>query len=71
MNNVILKHRKFKEDLVNLINEAELPAFILKPVINELSEQINQLEETQYQQALELQKQEEQEDKKEDGEEEK
>ena len=71
MDKIILKHRKFKEDLVNLINEAELPAFMLKPIMTELLEQLNQLEETQYQQALEIQKQEEQEDKKEDGKEEK
>lgn len=71
MDKIILRHRKFKEDLVNLINEAELPAFMLKPIMTELLEQLNQLEETQYQQALELQKQEKQENKKEDGEEEK
>lgn len=69
MDKIILKHRKFKEDLVNLINEAELPAFMLKPIISELLEQLNQLEERQYQQALELQKK-ELEDKKENGEEE-
>lgn len=68
MNNIILKHRKFKEDLVNLINEAELPAFILKPVIDELLEQLKQLEETQYEQAVELQNQnKEKEDKKKRG----
>lgn len=70
MDKIILKHREFKENLVNLINEAGLPAFVLKPIMTELLEQLNQLEETQYQQALEIQKQEEKEDDKEDRKEE-
>lgn len=67
METIILKHREFKEKLVKLINDIGLPAFMLKPTINELLEQLNQLEEAQYNEALEMQKaKDEEKDKKEE-----
>lgn len=51
MEEIILKKREFEENLVNLINESNLPAFILKPVIKDLFEQLNVLEQQQLEQA--------------------
>lgn len=52
MEEVILKKREFDEKMVQLINESGLPAFILKPTFKELYEQLNVLEQQQYQEAL-------------------
>lgn len=52
MEEVILKKREFDEKMVQLINESELPAFILKPTFKELYDQLNVLEQQQYQEAL-------------------
>ena len=52
MEEVILKKREFEEKLVQLINESGLPAFILKPTFKEIYEQLNILEQQQYQEAL-------------------
>ncbi|MCI9063287.1 MAG: hypothetical protein HFJ17_01605 [Clostridia bacterium] len=50
MEEVIIKDREFKEKLAQLINESGLPAFILKPSVKEVYEQLNILEQQQYQQ---------------------
>lgn len=54
MQNLILNQRKFKTELVNLINKYTFPAFMLKPIIKELLEQIEKIEEQQYQEALKM-----------------
>lgn len=51
MDELILKEREIKERLVEIINESGLPAFILKPMIRDLFEQLSNLEEHQYQEA--------------------
>lgn len=51
MEEIILKKREFEENLVKLINDSNLPAFILKPVIKDLFEQLNVLEQQQLEQA--------------------
>lgn len=51
MEEIILKKREFEENLVELINESKLPAFILKPVVKDLFEQLNILEQQQLEQA--------------------
>lgn len=70
MNELILKERKFKEDMVNVINNAGLPAFMLKPFIKELLEQLDVLEQKQYEEAKkeeeEKQKKEQEESKEEE-----
>jgi hypothetical protein len=53
MEDLIIKERETKEKIVNIINEAQLPAFILKPIIKELYEQLNIWEEQQYRIATE------------------
>ena len=54
MEEIIMKERETKEKIVDVINQSNLPAFILKPMIKDLFEQISQLEEQQYQEALKL-----------------
>lgn len=65
MEKLILNQRKIKKDIVELINNSNLPAFILKPIIKELYEQIELLEQQQYEKALEIDKKEKTDDKEE------
>lgn len=51
MEEVILIKKEFEEKLVKLINESNLPAFILKPIIKDLFEQLNIVEQQQLEQA--------------------
>lgn len=59
MEDLILKEHEIKEKLIDLINSSELPAFILKPIIKELYEQLNVLAKSQYEEAVKLKKQKE------------
>lgn len=52
MEDLIINERKFRNDLVNLVNNSNLPAFIIKPIVQELLQQIGALEEQQYNDAL-------------------
>lgn len=52
MEDFILKEREFKEKIVEVINNSDLPAFIIKPTLKELLGQITLLEQQQYQEAL-------------------
>lgn len=54
MEEIILKKKEFEEKLVELINKSELPAFILKPIIKDLFEQLNMLEQQQLEQAQKI-----------------
>lgn len=52
MEEIIIKEKEVREKIINIINSSELPAFILKPIIKDLYEQLNNIEEQQYQQAI-------------------
>ena len=52
MEELILKEREFKEKIVEVTNNSELPAFILKTIFEELLGQVKLLEQQEYQQAL-------------------
>lgn len=52
MNDLILNERETKEKLVNVINEAKLPAFVIKNIVKDLFEQLCTLEQKQYEEAL-------------------
>ena len=52
MEELILKEREFKEKIVAVINNSNLPAFIIKPTLKDLIGQIELLEQQQYQKAL-------------------
>ena len=54
MEDLILNERKFRNDLANLVNNSNLPAFIIKPIVQELLQQIGALEEQQYNEALNI-----------------
>lgn len=54
MEEVILLKREFEENLVKLINDSKLPAFILKPIVKDLLEQLNLLEQQQFEQAKKI-----------------
>lgn len=53
MEELILKEREFKENIVQVVNNSKLPAFIIKPILKDLFEQVNVLEEQQYRKAIE------------------
>lgn len=61
MDELILKEVECREKITNLINEIGLPAFIIKPIIKDLFEQLNNLEQQQYQEALAIKEQKEKE----------
>ena len=52
MDEIIINERKMREDIVKIINESGLPAFILKSIFKEILEQINIMVEEQYNQAV-------------------
>lgn len=71
MDEIILKEREYRDKLTQISNEIGLPAFIMKAVVKDLFEQLNNLEQQQYQQALAIKGEKEQKEKEETGEEEK
>ncbi len=52
MEDLIIKEREFKEKIIEVINNSNLPAFIIKPTLKELLGQVELLEQEQYNQAL-------------------
>ena len=48
MEELILKEREVREQVVQIINNSGLPAFILKPIFKDFYEQINNFETQQY-----------------------
>lgn len=54
MEELILKEREVREKLVELVNNSQLPALVLKPMFKEILDQLNIIEETQYNQAKQL-----------------
>lgn len=54
MEEVILKKKEFEEKIVELVNESGLPAFILKPIIKDLFDQLNILDQQQLEQAQKM-----------------
>ena len=52
MEELILKEQKFKEDLVNLVNGCDLPAFIKENVLRDLLEKVNIQKQLQYKRAM-------------------
>lgn len=43
-----MRHREFKADLISLINESGLPAFVLIPVVEQALSELKAIEEQQY-----------------------
>ena len=64
MEELIVKEREFKEKLVQVINESQLPAFVIKPILKEMFEQVSVLEQQQYEIACANKEKKEKEEKK-------
>lgn len=56
MQNIILKERELREKLAEVVNDSGLPAFILKPIVKEMYEQLVNIEQQQYEEAIENKK---------------
>lgn len=54
MEELIIKEHETRENLVKLINECGLPAFLLKSMIKEVYEQLEIIAQQQYAQAQEV-----------------
>ena len=52
MEELIVKEQETREKLVAVINESNLPAFVLEPIVKDLFEQISKLKAEQYETAL-------------------
>lgn len=52
MEELIIKEAEYREKIAQLTNQMNLPAFILKPVIKDLYDQLCNIEQEQYRQAL-------------------
>jgi hypothetical protein len=61
MDELILKEREYRDKLTQTSNEIGLPAFIMKAVVKDLFEQLTNLEQQQYQEALAIKEQKEKE----------
>lgn len=51
MEELILLKKDFEEKLVDIVNKSNLPAFILKPIIKDLFDELNILDQQQLEQA--------------------
>lgn len=70
MEEIIIEERKLRENLVQVLNNSNLPAIIKKYVLREMFEQIEVIEQKQYEQAVwntEHKKENEKKEKKENG----
>ena len=63
MEELILKKREFEEKIIETINNSNLPAFIIKPFLKELFEQVNLLEQQEYEKSLKSKEEKETQDK--------
>lgn len=52
MEEILIKERELRNGIAELINKAELPAIIIKPILKDMYDQINILEQQQYELAL-------------------
>ena len=56
MEELIIKEKEFREKIAELINNSDIPAIMIKPIVKELYEQLNILEIQQYNNAIDKQK---------------
>ena len=53
MDEIVLEERKLRESLANLLNEIKLPAVIKKYALREMLNQLDIIEQKEFEQALE------------------
>lgn len=59
---ITLQVEEFKQKIVQLINNSKLPAFIIRPIIIDINNQLVQLEQAQYEADLKEYKEKEEKD---------
>lgn len=67
MDEIVLDERKLRESLANLLNEIKLPAVIKKYALREMLNQLDIIEQKEFEQALEAKKKNEAKEKKKNG----
>lgn len=67
MDEIVLEERKLRESLASILNEIKLPAVIKKYALREMLEQLNIIEQKEFEQAVEAKKKNEAKEKKENG----
>ncbi len=67
MDEIVLDERKLRESLANLLNEIKLPAVIKKYALREMLNQLDIIEQKEFEQALEAKKKNETKEKKKNG----
>ena len=54
MEELIIKQEEFNKELAELINKSGLPAFIVEPILKDYYNQVVELKNQQYQQAIQI-----------------
>lgn len=67
MQNIIIANQKFQENIVNLVNNSGLPAFIMKQTLKDVVDLLEQLEEQQLQEAVQNEEKKEKKEAEKDG----
>lgn len=67
MDEIVIEERKLRESLASILNEIKLPAVIKKYALREMLEQLNIIEQKEFEQAVEAKKKNEAKEKKENG----
>lgn len=52
MEELIIREQETREKIVQVLNEANLPACMLEPILKEMYEQVSKLKDEQYKNAL-------------------
>lgn len=50
--NIIVREKEVRQDILKIINESQLPAFIVRIILKDYYEQLEPIEQQQYQEAL-------------------
>ena len=67
MQNIIIANQKFQENIVNLVNNSGLPAFIMKQNLKDVVALLEQLEEQQLKEAIQNEEKKEKKEAEKDG----
>ena len=68
MEELIIKEREFRMGLVNLVNNSNLPAFIMKSTIKEILQEVTEIANQDYETAVSQMQEKEKEEEKEEQE---
>lgn len=68
MEELIIKEREFRMGLVNLVNNSNLPAFIMKSTLKEILQEVTEIANRDYETAIAQMQEKEKEEEKEEQE---